>query len=104
MLQDVSTAVLQHHEQQRQPHAAAIADDPQPTAPPADVLQPGSAALQMLAAVCSAAANLSFGALVDLAERQQLCERGMLDHPCMLPSMLAVGAAAVLGQEMQRQL
>ena len=110
MLQDVSTTILQHQqlmlllEQQRQPHAACTSDIPQLAAPPADVLQPGIAALQMLAAVCYAAAYPSVGALLRLHEQQQLCARGVLDHSCMLPSMLAVGAAAVLGQEMQRRL
>ena len=101
MLQDVSTAILQH----QQPHADGMngAQQQQP-APAADVLQPGLAALDLLAAVCYAAAYPDTGEIWQPSERQQLCERGALDLPCMLPSMLAVGAAVVLGQEMQRRL
>jgi hypothetical protein len=99
MLQDVSTAILQH----QQLHADGV-DSPQQPGPPAAVLQPGLAALELLAAVCWAAAYPNLGDFMRLEERQQLCQRGSLDLPCMLPSMLAVGAAAVLGQEMQRRL
>jgi hypothetical protein len=99
MLQDVSTAILQH----QQLHADRM-DGPQQPGPQANVLQPGLAALELLAAVCWAAAYPNLGDFMRLEERQQLCERGVLDLPCMLPSMLAVGAAAVLGQEMQRRL
>ena len=101
MLQDVSTAVLQH--QQAHADGTDVPQQQQP-APPADILQPGLAALELLAAVCYAAAYPDLGDMMRLEERQQLCERGALDLPCMLPSMLAVGAAAVLGQEMQRRL
>jgi hypothetical protein len=113
MLQESSTAVLQHQAQDvstavlqylQQPYAAGIDNDQQPAAPSADVLQPGLAALEMLAAVCAAAAYPKPGNLMRMHEQRQLCARGVLDHPCMLPSMLAVGAAAVLGQEMQRRL
>jgi hypothetical protein len=107
MLQNVSTAILQHQdEQQQQSYAAAgMTGQQRPVAPPADIVQSGLAALQMLAAVCSAAAKLSFGSLISLHERRkQLCDCGVLDHPCMLPSMLAVCTAALLGHEMQRRL
>jgi hypothetical protein len=66
ILQDVSTAVLQH----QQVHADGMDDLQQQPAPLADVLLLGMAALDLLAGVCYAAAYPNLGDIFRLGDRQ----------------------------------
>jgi hypothetical protein len=86
MLQDVSTAIMQH----QQPHADGLGGPPQQQqpAPPADVVRAGIAALDMLATVCGAAASALHADVCRRNMVPQLCDRDMLDSPACSPACL----------------
>lgn len=82
-----------------------------PPAPPAAARQLGLSALDLILAVCKAAAEqrlmpdayFSMGA-AGSAERERDHTRTVLDHASMLPGLIAVATALVFGQQMHLRL